>query len=149
MRPLETLLVSTNFLTFVVLAIPRIRTASWAGLLPLTALVMAVVQVSLERYRWQMVPAYALTGVLLLAWLWQRLGPHQPVHWVLVGGTVAIGVLGLLVSTVLPVILPAFSFPLPTGPYAIGTLTYHWVDAGRPELFTPEQDDLREVMVQL
>ncbi|MEJ2292961.1 MAG: alpha/beta fold hydrolase, partial [Deinococcales bacterium] len=37
----------------------------------------------------------------------------------------------------------------PTGPYAIGTTTYHWADASRPELFTTAPHDHRELMAQL
>ncbi len=44
---------------------------------------------------------------------------------------------------------PVFRFPHPTGPDAIGTLTYHWVDAARPEVFSADPDDRRELMVQL
>ena len=43
----------------------------------------------------------------------------------------------------------AFSFPRPTGPYAIGTATYQWVDAHRPEVFTADPDDRRELMAQI
>ena len=42
-----------------------------------------------------------------------------------------------------------FRFPDPSGPYEIGTLTYHWVDADRPEVFTADPDDRRELMVQV
>ena len=38
-------------------------------------------------------------------------------------------ILGLLIAGALPIIMPVFRFPHPTGPYAIGTMTYHWVDA--------------------
>jgi hypothetical protein len=44
---------------------------------------------------------------------------------------------------------PVFRFPHPTGRNGIGTLTYHWVDADRPEAFTADPDDRRELMVQL
>jgi hypothetical protein len=47
------------------------------------------------------------------------------------------------------IMCPVFRFPQPTGPDAIGTLTYHWVDADRPEVFTADPDDRRELMVQL
>lgn len=49
-----------------------------------------------------------------------------------VAGTLALG--ALVASTTL---LPRFRFPEPTGPYAIGTTTYHWVDAERPEILGP------------
>ncbi|MCA9906280.1 MAG: carboxylic ester hydrolase, partial [Anaerolineae bacterium] len=65
---------------------------------------------------------WALAGVILLA-------------------AVAVGLLRLF--------LPIFQFPRPTGPYAIGTLTYHWVDAERAEIFTDAPDDVRELMVQI
>ncbi len=42
-----------------------------------------------------------------------------------------------------------FRFPKPTGPCGIGTLTCHWVDPSRPDLFTADPDDRRELMVQI
>ena len=38
--------------------------------------------------------------------------------------------------------MPVFTFPLPTGPYAIGTRTCHWVDAPR----APYMQDADAVM---
>ncbi|MCL4562236.1 MAG: carboxylic ester hydrolase [Chloroflexi bacterium] len=49
----------------------------------------------------------------------------------------------------LPNLLPVFRFPKPTGPYAIGTLTYHWVDTSRPELFSTNPNDHRELTAQV
>jgi predicted dienelactone hydrolase len=42
-----------------------------------------------------------------------------------------------------------FRFPLPSGPYAIGPLPYHWIDRDRLESFTVDPDDHRELMVQI
>jgi predicted dienelactone hydrolase len=58
-------------------------------------------------------------------------------------------VLAVLVSILLATLMPVFRFPQPTGPYAVGTTTYHWVDAGRPGLFTADPDDHRELMAQV
>jgi hypothetical protein len=44
---------------------------------------------------------------------------------------------------------PAFVFPPPSGPYRIGTVTNHWVDAGRREVFSTRPRDRRELMVQI
>jgi predicted dienelactone hydrolase len=44
---------------------------------------------------------------------------------------------------------PAFAFPLPTGPYGIGTATYHWVDHERHEVFSTEPRDRRELTAQI
>jgi hypothetical protein len=37
----------------------------------------------------------------------------------------------------------------PRGPYAIGTVTYHWVDTSREEIFTAEPGDHRELIAQV
>jgi hypothetical protein len=42
-----------------------------------------------------------------------------------------------------------FHFSHPTGPYQIDTLTYHWVDADRLEVFIADPTDRRELMVQI
>ena len=36
--------------------------------------------------------------------------------------------------------------PAPSGPYAVGVATRHWVDADRPEERTPDPNDLRQLM---
>jgi len=59
---------------------------------------------------------------------------------------VGLGVLGLAVAAALPILVPVFHFPHPTGPYQVGTLTYHWVDAARPEVFTADPNDRRELV---
>jgi len=48
-----------------------------------------------------------------------------------------------------PIILPVFQLPQPTGPYGIGTVTYDWTDASRPELFSTNSNARRELMVQI
>ncbi len=42
-----------------------------------------------------------------------------------------------------------FRLPLPGGPHAIGTVTYHWTDRSRQEILTPRPGDHRELMVQV
>ncbi|MBN1679020.1 MAG: hypothetical protein JW966_01925 [Anaerolineae bacterium] len=39
--------------------------------------------------------------------------------------------------------------PTPTGPYQVGTTSYHWVDEARPEIFTKDPDDRRELLVRV
>ena len=155
MRPLETLLVLANGLTFVVITVPRLRAVRWMRHSAPITLVIVVVQVLGEGPRWQMIPAYALTGIVLLVWLVQntaRAGrpaaQKQPKRRT-VGLTVGLGVLMLVISIALPILVPIFHFPKPTGPYAIGTVTYHWVDSSRPELFTTDPNDHRELMAQV
>ncbi|MGB3786915.1 MAG: hypothetical protein WA949_02820, partial [Phormidesmis sp.] len=66
-----------------------------------------------------------------------------------VGLAIGLGILGLTVSVVLPIALPVFRFPYPSGSYKIGTLTYHWVDTNRPEVFSTDPNARRELMVQI
>ncbi|MEJ2708662.1 MAG: hypothetical protein P8074_13680 [Anaerolineales bacterium] len=155
MRPIETLLLLTNLLTFTILVVPRLRTLTWMGYLALIGLLVAGVQALVEGARWQMVPAYALSGLFFLIWLWQNIAPQG--RFAVQGRTntlaaalgVGLGLIGLAVSIVLPIILPVFRFPQPGGPYKIGTLTYHWVDAGRAEVFNTDPNARRELMVQI
>ena len=62
---------------------------------------------------------------------------------------VGLGLLGLAVIIALPKILPVFHFPPPSGPHAIGTLTYHWVDSSRAEILSTDTNRYRELMVQV
>jgi pimeloyl-ACP methyl ester carboxylesterase len=60
-----------------------------------------------------------------------------------------LGVLALAIFMALRFILPVFRFATPVGPYAIGTLTYHWVDADRADIFSTIASVRRELMVQI
>ena len=63
--------------------------------------------------------------------------------------TIGLSVAAFAIAVALPIIVPVFSFPPPTGPYAIGTLTYHWIDAARSEAFAIYPRARRELMVQI
>ena len=144
MRLVEMFLLVANLLAFLVSAVPRRHAAPWARFLAFIALLTAGAQTLFEGPRWQMIPAYALSGMLfLLSFL--RNGRLQPKSI----GAVGLSVLGLAGSAILAIIFPVFRFPRPTGPYAIGTLTYHWVDTARPEVLTEDQDDRRELIAQI
>lgn len=165
MRPFEILLVAADLLAFIALVVPLPDRAGWLRCtLPMALLCMvAGIQLLIEGSRWQMVPAYALVGLFFLVWLLRMLARESrrgswrgswPGSWRgvirLAGGLgVGLGVLGLGVSMGLPLMFPVFRFPHPTGPYEIGTLTYHWVDVDRPEVFTADPNDRRELMVQV
>ena len=150
MRLLEIVLSTANALALVSLVIPPLRAMRWMGLLAVFAALVAVLQVLVEGSRWQMVPAYALTAVLLLIWLiGSTTANRAQVALPIAGAGIGLGVLVLAVSIALPVALPVFRFPKPTGPYSIGSLAYHWVDTSRAELFTADPNDHRELMAQV
>ena len=65
MRPVEILLLVANLVTFFVLVIPPLRAVRWMGYAAVIALLIAGMQVLVEGYRWQMIAAYALSGLLI------------------------------------------------------------------------------------
>jgi predicted dienelactone hydrolase len=150
MRPIESLSLLANILTFFAPAVPQLPAMRWTSYAAPIALLIAIAQALVEGPRWQMVPAYALTLIFFLIWL---LGIVMPggihINWLVTSLGIALGILGLIISIALPIVLPVFHFPKPTGPYAIGTMTYHWIDTSRPELFTAEPNDHRELMAQV
>ncbi len=150
MRILEILLSIANLLTFCTLTVEPLGAVRWTEYAAPAGLVIAIMQIAKEGSRWQMLPSYALSIIFLLIWLLGKLingGVHFQRVFFFLG--VGLGVLILVISIVLPIILPVFHFAKPTGPYAIGTVTYHWVDMSRPELFTTDPNDHRELMAQV
>jgi Platelet-activating factor acetylhydrolase, isoform II len=149
MRPLEILLSLANLLTCCMMAIPRLRATYWMGYLAVITVLIAGIQILFEGSRWEMVPAYALTIIFIIIWL---LGLVKPggihVNRLIAGGSVGLAVLVLAASIALPTVLPVFHFPKPSGPYQIGTVTYHWVES-RHEIFSPDPNAQRQLMVQI
>ncbi|GIF44231.1 alpha/beta hydrolase family protein [Actinoplanes xinjiangensis] len=154
MRPVEAMLAAANLIGFLVTALPRMRRRRQTGYLLAVPAIVAVVQVLAEGFRWQVVPGYALALALPGAWLLRRAtaGRLHLRGWIARTARIA-GLAGCVIvlvpSVALPVVVPVFHFPAPTGRYGIGTVTYHWVDRSRPELLTADPADRREVMAQV
>lgn len=151
MRPFETTLVFANTLVLLLLMVPLPDAAHWMRHFAPVVLFIAAAQIVMEGQRWQMLPAYVLAGLFSVVWLLQNIGPADWLtgHVWITRLAIGIGALGLAISIALPLLVPVFRFPRPTGAYAIGTLTYHWVDAGRQEAFTTDPNARRELMVQV
>ncbi len=115
--------------------------------LPTRAIVIAtvaaiVLDLIVDGPRWQLVPAYLVLAVLLLA------APRQkPTHlaWRIIGA----GVCGLLMltSAYLAVELPVLRLPAPDGPYAVGSFFSSLTDDSRIETFRPPAK--RELAVEV
>ena len=146
MRPLEIGLSLSNVLAFLIFVVPGLRVLRGLGILAFVPLLVTAFQVILEGPRWQMVPAYGLAAVFGLIGL---LSVRVPVSPLAAGIGTAAGALLLVIALALPVLLPVFRFSKPSGPYAIGTLTYDWVDTTRLEIFTADPNDHRALMVQV
>jgi hypothetical protein len=168
-RPLEIVLLVANVVAFAQLLLPWRERAgrawpkvpAWPAILAWSAVLapplVAATQALVEGLRWQLIPAYCLAGLFSLAALpnLTKAGrPRRPAggaraRRVLAGVAVGAAVLGLAIAAILPAAVPVFRLPQPTGPYAIGTTTYHWVDAARDEVITADPNDRRELMVQV
>lgn len=148
MRPLELLSLLLT-LPSLVLLLPGRTPPRWLGWVGLTAVFLTLLHLLIERYRWQMVPAYLLVGCIGL-WavgqLWAGSGvPSRPI-------TALLGVLGLLlflVAIALPTAIPIPKLVPTTGPYAIGTITYYLRDESRAETYSPTPGGPRELMAQV
>jgi pimeloyl-ACP methyl ester carboxylesterase len=46
-------------------------------------------------------------------------------------------------------LFPVFHLPAPTGPHDVGYRNFHFIDESRPETFTPDPHDRREVSMQI
>jgi predicted dienelactone hydrolase len=98
-----------------------------------------------------MFPAYGLTALLLLASVvfLRSAGVAAPsfARRLAAGAAVAVGALALLIAAALPAAVPSFRLAKPTGPYAIGAVTYHWIDQDRADW--ADAGAKRELMVQI
>jgi predicted dienelactone hydrolase len=153
-RTFEILILVTLFVRLVGYSFLSIRRSHWIDFIPSLAVLLTVIHLVLEKYRWQMVPAYVLTLLLFLLSLPRIKQKSLPTDKRKSRRILA--VIGFLFRLVifafvaaLPILLPVFRLPEPTGPYPVGTINLHLVDRTRPETFTPAPDDHREFMVQV
>jgi hypothetical protein len=156
MRPVEALVLLAIPFSLLAYLIPIRRRPRWLFLLPALAALLVLIHLVVEGYRWQMVPAYALAAIILAGMVWgirqaakpQCEAPSRGRRILALYG-VALGLLVLALAAALPSILPVFSLPEPTGPYAVGTQYYYWTDVDRPDEYTIDTGDFRQVSVQI
>jgi pimeloyl-ACP methyl ester carboxylesterase len=141
MRSLESALLVGNLMILAWCITARALTSSFR-LLSVAALLLAIIQVVVEGYRWQMYPAYLVTAGLFLTRTWP--GRARRGIWTSVAGLGCV-----LGSATLCIVLPVFEFPRPTGPFAIGSVTRHLVDPAREEPLARKPGAHRELMIQV
>lgn len=94
---------------------------------------LLIVQLIVDGARWQMIPAYLAPLVLTLCLMFrkrQKSGRSR----IVITLQAALLVLFLTVAVAMPALMPVFSFDKPTGPYAVGTTQYDWVDVRRGKI---------------
>lgn len=148
MRPGELVLCIAIAAGLLVFALPVPGRLRLVAVLP--ALV-AVAQLIIEGYRWQLIPAYLLAAAI---GAWEVVSivlggrRSQRRRW-LTAVTALTASVAFAVSVAVPALVPVFRFPDPGGPYAIGTVTYHWRDHERREIFEADPGARRELMTQI
>lgn len=150
MRMLEACLLIGAAYGLLALLVPQLRARRRVRLTILTVPILALIQIGFEGARWQMYPAYVLAmGLGAAAWRARSQPAGQPARGILATLAGGSALVTFVIAVALPIALPVFGFPKPTGPYALGTVTYAWRDASRGELFTPDPSDRREILAQV
>jgi len=107
--------------------------------LPVTVLVLTILHFTLEGYRWQMIPLYALTIIFAALSLFRV--DIKPLASIL-------SLILLALSTAVPILLPVPKIPTPSGPYQIGTSIFEMTDTSRQEIYSGK-DEPRRFMIQV
>lgn len=139
MRLLELISVSYNLFFLAILILRRFGNTPLSVLSAAISLTIALLQIMLESYRWQMVPNYVITlGLVLYAIKILFRGSHTPrvtiasgKHKLRTFGRFLLVSISCLITLLPPLALPVFKFEAPTGSYAVGTVQYHWKDSTR------------------
>lgn len=115
--------------------------------IPLLIIVgIVILHFMFEGYRWQMIPSYFIT-LILVCFIYKSYSFFNG-SWItnIISGLVLS--LLFLVAWSLPYILPVFSLPKPTGKYKIGSDYIH-LKTDRDEEITENADDKRELMIKV
>ncbi|TYA10077.1 carboxylic ester hydrolase [Paenibacillus faecis] len=113
---------------------------------------VTLVQMMVGNFRWQMIPCYAASVILTICIIFRKQERQQRSRkrrYIVAWLWTAMLILYSAVMVVLPVLLPVFTFNQPQGPYSVGTTLYHFIDNERPDEYSADPTDHRELMVQL
>lgn len=152
MRPLETLLFITLSLTLLEPQLSWPTKPRWLRFTALLAVIVALLHLGLEGERWQMLPVYLLVALLVVLNINRmRSATSQPSTQPTQRTYFGLALQLLLVALLA---IPSILFPVPrlpalNGPYQVGTVSYDFTDSTRPELYTADPNDSREIMVQI
>lgn len=151
MRLFEVLLVLSCFSLLADVLFVKRAAVKTGMALSIGSIVILVIHLLIEGYRWQMLLVYIMTGLFIIIVSSKHLQKNmetklgKPLKYSLAAVTVVI----MVVSLFLLVYMPVFHLPKPDGPEKVGTQTFHLTDLGRDEVLTEEQSDKRELMIQI
>ena len=154
MRLLEMLLLIVLAITLVAIPLTWTKRPKWLRFLAAFPAIVMLLQIVIEGYRWQMVPAYALTTIVFLAGLPTMIRgprpsetPRRTSRALAIIGTIA-GLAIVWITVELCMQVPAFKMPVPGGPYAVGTRTFLLVDESRIDEDSPINNGYRTMSLQ-
>ncbi|RXG15996.1 platelet-activating factor acetylhydrolase isoform II [Leeuwenhoekiella aestuarii] len=108
---------------------------------------VVMLQLVLEGYRWQLLPAYVLAVILAIRIYTADVSKVFKISVLSVLRFVLFPLL-LIPAWILPAALPVFDLPEPRGPYAVGTDTVY-VDTNRDEPITANPNDTRKLVLKI
>lgn len=135
------ILVSTAYVGFNRLINKKLGTKYILGLL----VFIIGLQLILNGFRLQMIPAYIIWLIAIIAALRQSV--HKPKIIVRALKTTGIIII-LALSIILPSVLPVFNLPEPRGSYNVGTESIY-VKTDRDEIITKDPTDKRELLYKI
>lgn len=128
-------------------AVARRRRPKALAALSVGALALAVASLALEGLVWQLVTWQLVAASVAAAAALRQWRPGRSLRWRRVIGRGAL-VAGLALGGV--ALLTAFvpTMPEPSGPHDVGSEIFRWTDQRRPEAFTADPSDRRQVIAQ-
>jgi len=154
MRFFEILTLGTLFLALGARFWPAEKRPSWVNCSTGAAILLILVHLLIEGYRWQMVPAYILAGLLFVLSVPRLLGAKaaSPVgrgRKTVNGIGTALGFVALVIAALLPALVPVFQLPEPQGPYAVGVRDFELQDQSRLGVLFARADEPRRLAVRV
>ncbi len=153
MRIFELLIIVSLTTGLVLRFLPFRKRMSWFNYLPSISILLILIHLFFEGYRWQMVPAFIVAAAFFILILKQLL--LKEVEELSKGKRVfgivctSFSLLGLIISTALLVLMPVTDLPEPGGDYLVGTKSFRLSDSDRPETFTDDPKDNRELLIKV
>ncbi|MCP5098403.1 MAG: isoform II, partial [Chloroflexi bacterium] len=114
MRTFELLLILIN-IPYLAWGLFSSNRPKWVNLLPVGGLLLLLIHLLVEGYRWQMIPAYLLVGVLLVGVIRPLRNQQTTSKRRVIAGSTLFSLLLLVIAIALPVALPVPKLPAVTG----------------------------------
>jgi predicted dienelactone hydrolase len=144
---IDTIMVVVALATGLWWGFSRSRHEAMLGAVSIAAASLAGATLLAEGLRWQLVSWQVLALAVALAAGLRRWRPGRSRRWRRVVGRGAL-VVGLALGglTLLTAVVP--TLPKPSGPHRVGSVIFRWKDTSRPETFTADPSDRRQVIAQ-